>query len=95
MNKLAPLLLAAMVAGSAHAQSTLSEIEDGPGAGAITFDLIFIRPLALVSTVLGTGVFILQLPFDIGPENRVDKAFETLVKEPARYTFTRQLGSLE
>ena len=95
MNKLAPLLLAALIAGSAHAQSTLSEVEDSPGAGAMAFDLIFIRPLGLVSTVLGTGVFVLQLPFNFGSENSKDKAFEKLVKEPARYTFTRQLGSTE
>ncbi|MDP3859138.1 MAG: hypothetical protein Q8Q73_15395 [Stagnimonas sp.] len=95
MNKLVPLVLAALIAGSAHAQSTLSEVEDSPGAGAMAFDLIFIRPLGLVSTVLGTGVFILQLPFNFGAENNKDKAFEKLVKEPARYTFTRQLGSTE
>lgn len=95
MNKLIPLLLATLIAGTAHAQSTLSEVDDSPSAGAMAFDLLFIRPLGLVSTVLGTGVFILQLPFNFGPENDKNQAFETLVVEPARYTFVRQLGDTE
>lgn len=93
MNKFAPVVLAALLAaGSAQAQSGLSEVDDTPGAGAMAFDLIFVRPLGLVTTVLGTGIFVLQLPFDIGSQNKVDVAFEKLVKEPARFTFTRQLG---
>jgi hypothetical protein len=97
MNKLAPMLLAALLAGGvAHASdSSLSQVDEAPSAGAMAFDLLLVRPLGLVTTVLGTGIFILQLPFDFGSENNKSKAFDTLVVEPARYTFTRELGSTE
>lgn len=96
MRLLAPAVLAVtLLAGSAHAQSTLSVVEEKPSAGAMAFDLIFVRPLGLVTTVLGTGVFVLQLPFALGPENSVKTSFDSLVMEPARYTFVRQLGSTE
>lgn len=70
-------------------------IDDRPSAGAMAFDLLLVRPLGLVSTVLGTGLFILQLPFDIGQDDGVKAPFEKLVAEPARFTFTRPLGSSE
>ena len=96
MRLLTPVVLAAaLLAGSAHAQSTLSEVNDQPSAGAMTFDLLFVRPLGLVTTVLGAGVFVLQLPFALGSENNVQTSFDSLVVEPARYTFVRQLGSTE
>ena len=96
MRLLTPVVLAAaLLAGSAHAQSTLSVVDDQPSAGAMAFDLLFVRPLGLVTTVLGTGVFVLQLPFALGPENNVQTSFDSLVVEPARYTFVRQLGSTD
>lgn len=96
MNKLAPMLLAALLAGGAQASdSSLSQVDEAPSAGAMAFDLLLVRPLGLVTTVLGTGIFILQLPFDFSNENSKSKAFDTLVAEPARYTFVRELGSTE
>lgn len=97
MNKLAPMLLAALLAGGAAqaSDSSLSQVDEAPSAGAMAFDLLLVRPLGLVTTVLGTGIFILQLPFDLGSENSGSKAFDTLVAEPARYTFVRELGSTE
>ena len=97
MNKLAPMLLAALLAGGAAqaSDSSLSQVDEAPSAGAMAFDLLLVRPLGLVTTVLGTGIFILQLPFDFGSENSKGKAFDPLVAEPARYTFVRELGSTE
>ena len=97
MNKFAPMLLSAtLLTGAAHAyDSNRGLIDDRPGAGAIAFDVLFVRPLGLVSLALGTGLFVLQLPFDIGQQNGVKDPFEKLVATPARFTFTRQLGSDE
>lgn len=94
MNKLAPILLSAtLLTGIAHASDgSYAVINDRPGAGAIAFDLLLVRPLGLVSTVFGAGLFVLQLPFDIGKEHGVKNPFEQLVAVPARFTFTRELG---
>ncbi|MDB5972058.1 MAG: hypothetical protein JWQ90_4508 [Hydrocarboniphaga sp.] len=66
-----------------------------PSAGAMAFDLVVVRPLSLVATMLGSGLFLLQLPLDlIQGTPPVDPA-QKLVVEPARYTFDRPLGVME
>lgn len=57
-------------------------------------DLLLVRPLGLVSTVAGTGVFILSLPFTWLGGN-VDDAARVLVADPGKYTFVRPLGDFE
>lgn len=69
--------------------------DNAPSAGAMAFDLVVIRPLSLVATLLGSGLFLLQLPLDlIQGTPPVDPA-QKLVVEPARYTFDRPLGVME
>ena len=69
--------------------------DSAPSAGAMAFDLVVIRPLSLVATLLGSGLFLLQLPLDlIQGTPPVDPA-QKLVVEPARYTFDRPLGVME
>lgn len=60
-------------------------------AGAMAVDVVAIRPLGLIATVLGTGLFVVSLPFSALGGN-VGEAAESLVKAPARFTFTRPLG---
>lgn len=75
------------------AEETLPD--NAPSAGAMAFDLVVIRPLSLVATLLGSGLFLLQLPLDlIQGTPPVDPA-QKLVVEPARYTFDRPLGVME
>ncbi len=88
---------AALLAASASAAANdglNSGINDNgatPSGGAILMDVVVLRPLSLVGTVLGTAVFIVGLPFEAmsgdvaGPANR-------LVAQPAKFTFTRPLG---
>ena len=89
---------AALLAASASAAASdsvnasfNSENDATPSSGAIAVDLLVLRPLSLVGTVLGTAVFIVGLPFEAmsgdvaGPANR-------LVAQPAKFTFTRPLG---
>ena len=66
-------------------------IEEKPSAGAMLADVFVARPLLLVGTVLGTGAFVVSLPFSILGGN-VGEAADTLVLEPATATFFRCLG---
>jgi hypothetical protein len=54
-------------------------------------DMVLLRPAGFAGTLLGSAVFIISLPLSaIGGNSK--EALEKLVKEPARYTFTRPLG---
>lgn len=65
-----------------------------PGAEQMIIDGLVYRPLSLAGTLIGTGIFIVTLPFSlIG--NNVDQAGQELVVKPARYTFERCLGCLQ
>ena len=64
-----------------------------PSAEAMILDGLVYRPLALASTLIGTGIFLATLPFSLTGGN-VDQAGYTLVIEPANMTFNRCLGCL-
>ena len=92
----AALLCAA--AGSAQeavpeAEATV-QIDVAPSGEQMGLDLLLIRPLSLVGTVIGIGVFVVSTPFCALAWNCVDPA-RRLVLEPAKYTFTRDLGDLD
>jgi hypothetical protein len=61
-------------------------------AVAMTFDLLILRPLGLAGLVVGTGVFIISLPFSLLGGN-TGEAAQKLVGAPAKYTFLRPLGA--
>jgi hypothetical protein len=87
------LLVAAMVfipfGTSALAQS--KAVDGDVSAEAMAADLILIRPLGIVASVLGTAVFIVSLPFSaLGGNTKT--ACRKLVQDPATFTFTRPLG---
>lgn len=67
---------------------------DAPTAGAMAIDAVVVRPMGLVSTVLGTGLFIVTLPFSALGGN-VDEAAQALVVAPAEMTFVRPLGEFD
>jgi hypothetical protein len=66
--------------------------DTAPSAIGMAADLIVARPLGLAATVLGTGVFIVALPFALISGNVRDPA-RRLIAEPAEFTFTRPLGA--
>lgn len=89
------LIAAALLACAAGpAQAYDPEIDDAPSAEAMTFDLFIMRPLALAGTLAGTAVYIVALPFNLVTLNLVEPG-RRLVVEPAKYTFTRELGDLD
>lgn len=92
-SRLRAFLLAAALAVSPAVAADVRTGES-PSAAAMGFDLLMARPVGLVSTVLGTGLFVVSLPFSaLG--NNVDAAAVRLVAEPARFTFVRPLGEFE
>ena len=66
----------------------------GDKGSDMVVDLVVLRPLGLVSTAVGSAVFVLALPFTLPSGTARESACE-LVKRPAAYTFTRPLGDLD
>ena len=64
-----------------------------PPSGNVLLDALLMRPAMLVATVVGAATFLVSLPFSALGGNVGDSA-ETLVLEPAEYTFLRPLGDL-
>lgn len=56
-----------------------------------TMDILAVRPVSLVATIVGTALFIVSLPFSI-PSQSVGSTAQTLIVEPFDYTFTRPVG---
>jgi hypothetical protein len=52
-------------------------------------DLLVARPLGVGAGILGTGIFILALPFTI-PTGSVDDAAQTFVVKPFKFSFVRK-----
>ena len=58
---------------------------------AMTIDTTLARPLGLVSTVIGSAIFVVSLPFSALGGN-TPEAWNSLVASPSKYTFHRPLG---
>ena len=71
------------------AQETVLDEENNGGKMAV--DVVLVRPLAFVASVLGAGLFIVSLPFSALGGN-VGPAWSKLVAAPGKYTFIRPLG---
>jgi hypothetical protein len=86
-------VIAALIGGpfatSAMAQEYFEAKE--PGGGAMMYDLVVLRPIGAVATVVGSAFWLVSLPFSASGDN-VDTATKKLVKEPAAFTFKRPLG---
>lgn len=64
-----------------------------PPAYAMIGDLLIARPLLVVATVIGAGVFVVSLPFTaLG--GGVGDAGQALVVDPAKSAFVRCLGCI-
>ncbi|SFL88914.1 hypothetical protein [Marinobacter zhejiangensis] len=68
-----------------------SAVDESPSALAMTADAVIARPLLLATTVVGTAVYIVSLPFSLLGGN-AGEAGEVLVLGPAKSTFVRCLG---
>ena len=70
------------------------QINQRPTAMAMFGDAVLARPLLLAGTLVGTGLFVVTLPFSALGGN-VKEAANTLVVGLAKTTFTRCLGCTE
>ena len=86
----AVMLIYASLAPSVSAQV---EVEKRPpGAGAMTYDLVLLRPLGIAATIGGGAIFVVSLPFSAIGGN-VGRAWEALFVQPVAFTFARPLGA--
>ncbi|MCC4115485.1 hypothetical protein LLG90_09000 [Aromatoleum toluclasticum] len=91
-RKLAAALGAAvLLTMSAGVSAQQAGTVTGDRAGDMTADLLLVRPLGLVGTVIGAAVFVVALPFTLPTGSAGDAAHE-LVGKPFEYTFNRPLG---
>ena len=60
----------------------------------MVLDAVVLRPIGLVTTVAGTAIYTVSLPFSLLGGNEAEVR-EHLINEPARYTFKRPLGDLD
>ena len=78
-------LIAVVIVGYASVgwsgEPTAARVED------IT-DLVILRPLGCVATLVGTGLFVLTLPFTV-PTRSVRESADRFVVAPFHYTFSR------
>ena len=81
--------------GLATANEVRDELDGTPSAGAMAFDLVIVRPFGLAATVLGAGLFVLQLPLSLIQGEPPSDPAKKLVVEPAEFTFKRPLGVME
>jgi len=89
------LLLATSTVASAtdeHRYADRPDIE--PNGVTMAADFLVARPLGLVTTVIGTGLFLLALPFS-AMAGDIETPAHYLIQEPARFTFARPLGHVE
>jgi len=84
------LLIMVMLFSSAPAFAASSDID----AVDVVIDTAILRPLGIVSTVLGSAFFIVSLPF-AAITSSVGTSYEVLVKDPFVYTFRRPLGQIK
>lgn len=89
----AAAVVSAAVASPVRADQYSDQIfgEDHVSGGAILMDAVIARPVLLVGTAVGAGLFVVSAPFSLAGGN-VGTAWDTLVGVPAGHTFSRCLG---
>jgi hypothetical protein len=90
------VVAAALVAGCAGLAPAVPADEcagtrDPERGTRMAADALLVRPVSLVTTVAGTVVWVVSLPFHALAGNS-DQAAKALIEEPGAYTFKRPLG---
>lgn len=94
MNKILTQTLAATLTAGLLAFSALGHartLEETPSAAAMAGDALFARPVLFATTVVGSAIYLVSLPFSLLGGN-AGEAGEVLVIRPAEATFVRCLG---
>ncbi len=85
-------LLCAATIGLATTTPALASCEPDPAVA--TADAIIVRPALFATTVAGTAVFVVTLPFSAISKS-IKPAARALVVAPAKATFARPLGDFD
>ena len=88
------LLAASLIIGSLYsgAQAWDEKRKDDPVVAEWNMmDILFARPLGIAAGIIGTGVFVVSLPFTV-PTGSVNDAAEMLIVEPFKFSFTRKFN---
>ena len=82
-----------LASGSSHIHYSYHSygFAESGSAEAMVADVVIARPIGLVSTIVGSTVYVVSLPFSLLGGNE-KQAREKLVKEPTAFTFKRPLG---
>jgi len=64
------------------------------GPVAVAADVLVVRPVCLVATVVGSALFVVALPVALLSKS-VKSTANTLVVQPAEATFTRPVGDMD
>lgn len=62
-----------------------------PSASVVAADGLIARPLGLATTIAGTGLFLVTLPFSI-PSGSVNESAQGMIVRPGGWTFVRPMG---
>ena len=86
---------ALLIAGLIMPQTLWAErggpVDEDPNAAAMVGDFFVARPIGLVMTVGGVGLWLVSLPFTLLAGN-ANEAADTLILGPGEQTFMRCLG---
>ncbi|MCK0507072.1 hypothetical protein [Aromatoleum anaerobium] len=90
------LFIASLAAGflswsSAPAFAQADDAVLGDRGSDMIVDLVLVRPLTFVGSVVGVAAFLVSLPFT-APSGSASDAARELVGKPLEYTFNRPLG---
>jgi len=67
--------------------------KEAPSLGNILEDVLWLRPIGCVRTVLGGAAFVISLPVSI-PTGKAEAAKEFLITDPYNYYLKRPLGEM-
>src|SRR6478752_5054313 len=87
-------LITALCAAAILSLGTNTTRADANDDLKVAADTLVVRPVCLVATAVGTGLFVISLPI-AALSRSVKKTAHVLVVRPARATFTRPLGDME
>jgi phosphate/sulfate permease len=90
MKKITAILLTVSIV----LMSSMAFAAGSDDSSDVITDIIFLRPIGFVSTVLGTALYVIALPTAAATDS-VDHVRETLVTKPYNYTFKRPVGEIE
>lgn len=91
------LLLFASISAAGAADSAVKAMDVPQPTGIDIVDIMIYRPLGLITTVVGSALYIGISPLTAltaysPPHDAFEKAAEFLIFKPARFTFNRPLG---